>query len=510
MKHYLFALVMLLSAMTLTAQTGTLKDLSAKDVTRLEKAIGLMDNGMPETAIDIIESLLRTYPDNYDVLYELGYAYSVTKDYDKLLELCKQLKKHPMANFQVYQMEGNTLDYMGKRKEAIKAYNEGLKKFPDAGLLYVEQAIISEHEQDYDQAVLLYEKAIEVEPSLASPYYHLAKLYSMSTEPVWALVYGQVACLLEPGTNRSIEMSKLMYDIYQDHIQIDNEQGTIKSTLTETHTININQDTSVIEIPLPLGYEAAMLRSLAGTTSLDLKNLVEVKRRFIEEFHRMYKDYYDVSILNFDYKVLKSGYWEPYCMWLLQSGDEEAFGQWLESDSASAAMEAFVDWYNQDIFKPTKEKPTLRTKVYLQDNLNIPPFEEIADAKGCREHKADAQRLARWILEQPFDTTSTMKKKVNAFVIAWGSVSDEVSLTLRDSPVGSSPCGVMATICALLDYAITNNVKDPGEEGFRYAVKTAIAYMERNGEDLSEEAKSFLNMTSEQQDQLLHQYYIKN
>ena len=169
MKHYILSLVMLLSAMTLTAQTGTLNDLSAKDVTRLEKAIGLMDNGMPETAIDIIESLLRTYPDNYDVLYELGYAYSVTKDYDKLLKLCEQLKKHPMANFQVYQMEGNTLDYMGKRKEAIKAYNEGLKKFPDAGLLYVEQAIISEHEQDYEQAVLLYEKAIEVEPSLASP-----------------------------------------------------------------------------------------------------------------------------------------------------------------------------------------------------------------------------------------------------------------------------------------------------------------------------------------------------
>ena len=68
----------------------------------------------------------------------------------------------------------------------------------------------------------------------------------------------------------------------------------------------------------------------------------------------------------------------------------------------------------------------------------------------------------------------------------------------------------MATICALIDYAITNNVKDPGEEGFRYAVKTAIAYMERNGEELSEEAKSFLNMTSEQQDQLLHQYYIRN
>ena len=483
MKHTLLTLVMLLSALVLTAQTGTLQDLSAKDRTRLEKAVELMDNGMPETAIDIIETLIKVYPDNYDIMYELGYAYNVTGDYDKLLKLCNQLKKHPMANFQVYQMEGNTLDYMGKRKEAIKAYNEGLKRFPDAGMLYVEQAIISEHEQDYDQAVMLYEKAIEVEPDLASPYYHLAKLYAMSTEPVWALLYGEVARLLEPSNNRSNEMSKLMYDIYQDHIQFDNEQGTINSTLTETHTINVNQDTSVVEIPLPLGYEMAMLRSLAGATSLDLKNLVEVKRRFTEEFHEMYKDYYDVPILDFDYKVFKNGYWEPYCMWLLQKGDEKAYEQWLENDSATAA---------------------------LKDRLNIPPFEEIGDADGCRKHKLDAQRLARWVLEQPFDTTSTLKLKVNAYIITWATNSDEVSLTLRDSPVGTSPCGVMATICALIDYAITNNVKDPGEEGFRYAVKTAIAYMERNGEELSEEAKSFLNMTSEQQDQLLHQYYIRN
>ena len=510
MKHALLTLVMLLSALVLTAQTGTLHDLSAKDLNRLEKAVELMDNGMPETAIDIIETLVKVYPDNYDIMYELGYAYNVTGDYDKLLKLCNQLKKHPRANFQVYQMEGNTLDYMGKRKEAIEAYNEGLKRFPDAGMLYVEQAIISEHEQDYDQAVMLYEKAIEVEPDLASPYYHLAKLYAMSTEPVWALLYGEVACLLEPGSNRSNEMSKLMYDIYQDHIQIDNEQGTINTTLTETHTININQDTSIVKIPLPLGYEVAMLRSLAGVTSLDLKNLVEVKRRFTEEFHEMYKDYYDVPILDFDYKVFKNGYWEPYCMWLLQKGDEKAYEKWLENDSASAAMDAFITWYNQDTFKPTKERPTLRTQVYLKDRLNIPPFEEIGDADGCRKHKLDAQRLARWVLEQPFDTTSTLKLKVNAFIITWATNSDEVSLTLRDSPVGTSPCGVMATICALIDYAITNNVKDPGEEGFRYAVKTAIAYMERNGEELSEEAKSFLNMTSEQQNQLLHQYYIKN
>ncbi len=78
MKHALLTLVMLLSALVLTAQTGTLHDLSAKDLNRLEKAVELMDNGMPETAIDIIETLVKVYPDNYDIMYELGYAYNVT------------------------------------------------------------------------------------------------------------------------------------------------------------------------------------------------------------------------------------------------------------------------------------------------------------------------------------------------------------------------------------------------------------------------------------------------
>ena len=154
MKQLLMTLLIALTAvLALSAQTGTAQDLGDIDRERMANAIQLMDNGQVDKAIQIIQDLDKMYPDNYDVLYELGYAYNLKKDYDSLLKLCKRLKKHPRANFQIYQMMGNTLDYMGKRKEAIKAYQEGLKRFPDAGLLYVEQAIISEHEQDYDKAV---------------------------------------------------------------------------------------------------------------------------------------------------------------------------------------------------------------------------------------------------------------------------------------------------------------------------------------------------------------------
>lgn len=512
MKQLLTTLLITLTAvLTLSAQTGTTQDLGDIDRERLANAMQMMDNGQVDKAIEIIRDLDKRFPDNYDVLYELGYAYNLKKDYDSLLKLCKRLKKHPQANFQIYQMLGNTLDYMGKRKDAIKAYQEGLKRFPNAGLLYVEQAIISEHEQDYDKAVALYEQAIEVEPGLATSYYHLAKIFAMSTEPVWAIIYGEAARLLYMGSQRSQEMSKLVYDMYKEHINIGNGGDSIHTTLTKENVINISADTSVVRIPLPISYEMATLKSMAPLhpTVIDLPTLSKIRQGVINHFKENLNGYYDVSILDFQRRVLDSGHWEAYNMWLMQEGEPEGFDKWSRQDSATTRFKAFARWYSENPFAPTQLCPTLRTRVFLDENLNISSASELGDAQGCRKHSADALRLARWLFEQPYDSTNLTIKRAQQYLIIWATNSDEVSLALQSSAVNGTAEGTVYTVFALIEYAPENKVKRPGEDGYVYAVKRTLDYLDRNRSrlPLSEKMEHYLQLPPDELDRQLHDDY---
>ena len=513
MKKRLIILVSLLAAvMAVCAQSIDEVDFSEIDSQRFENAIQMMDNGAADKAIEILLALDKTYPDNYVILYELGYAYSITKEYTKLLKICDRLKNHPEANFQVYQMIGNTLDYMGKRKDAIKAYNEGLKKFPNAGMLYVEQAIIYEHEQDYNQAVALYDKAIEVEPTLDSPYYHLAKLFSMSTEPVWAIIYGETAMIIGVNSDRSKELSKLIYDTYKDNIHISDNGKTIHTTLTEMNTIDMSADSSVVRIPLPIAFEIELQKSMVHLNdTIDLPTLIEIRKGFIEQLYSDMNGYYDIPILDFQRKVLDNGHWEAYNMWLLMEGDLDYFDEWTRQESSTTKLRAFADWFGKTYTEimPTL-RPTSRSKIFLAENLNIPNLDEVSDAKGCHEHNADALRLAQWLFEQPTDSTNRALKHVQQFMIIWATNSDEVAIEIRPSAVlGSSPEGTVYTIFALIEYALNNKVKNPGEEGYCYAVKRVLNFLDKNRQrlPLDDTVERYLQMSPEELDRQLHDDY---
>ena len=306
MKKALLSFIALVAVFTGLAQT-TIADLSESAKARWEKAITLMDTGMAETAIEILSNLDKEYPNNYNVLYEMCYAYYVLGEKKKALEILKRLEDHPAATFMVYHLEGNCLDELGKTKEAIKAYNRGLERFPDAALLYVEQGRIAQKKEDYEQAVELFEKAIEVDPGHPSAYCCLAMLYADSYEPFWAIMYGEAARLLclnyDTGTygKWSAQMSELIYQLYKEHINITNEgdKTVIHTTFTKMNEISISKDSSQVFMPLPMAFDKEMLKALQPEKEITLQSLIDVRGRFIDSFYELFNDYYDVSILDF-------------------------------------------------------------------------------------------------------------------------------------------------------------------------------------------------------------------
>lgn len=515
MKKALLSIIAMMAVFTGLAQT-TAADLSESARTRLERAITLMDTGMAETAIEILTNLDKEYPNNYNVLYEMCYAYWVTGEKKKGLEILKRLENHPAATFQVYHLEGNFLDEMGKSKEAIKAYNRGLERFPNAALLNVEQGRIAQKNEDYDKAVDLYEKAIEIDPSQPSAYICLALLYSDSYEPFWAIMYGEAARLLSMNLDAyqqySERMSALLYNLYKEHINITNEGDStvIHTTLTKMNEISITRDSSQVLFPLPIAFEEEMLEALMPEKEITLQSLIDVRGRFIDSFYERFNDYYDVSILDFQRQVRESGHWQAYNMFLMGHGDPDAYQQWAETDpTAEEQLNAFARWYNDHPFTPSTERPTLRPKAYRLINLAIPARQDVSNAKDCRKHSADALRLARWWLDQPLDTNSYIQNQVQSFLIIWCENSDEIMIEIRDCSIAESGDGIMAMVFAMIEYGLEHKVEVLGEEGFAYAFKKALAYLDKNRAvlDVPERAEECLKMTPTQLDQRIHEEY---
>ena len=151
------------------------------DRVQLDEAIGLMDSGKPKDAIKIFDNLCKKYKDNYILEYERLYAYYLAGDFKRIVKDGPKLYKHPESEPQLYQLVGNAQDVLGDPEAAVKTYDEGLKRFPNSGYLYLEKGNIHMMHQRYNEAVECYMRGVEVQPDFASNYYRLALLYAKST-----------------------------------------------------------------------------------------------------------------------------------------------------------------------------------------------------------------------------------------------------------------------------------------------------------------------------------------
>ena len=368
-KSVLFLLVTVVAIFSGHSQTRA--DLNETAIDSLNMTFTLINNGMPEAAIEILNKLDQENPNNYSVIWTIGYAYQFSGEYKKALEICKRLENHPAASYHAYQLEGNTLQRMGKEEDAIKAYNCGLERFPNSPVLYIEQGKIADGKQDYEKARDLYEKAVEANPSEPWSYWFLAVLYANSNEPFWAVMYGEAARLLtmnkEEYKRDTEEMSLLLNYVYYDNIDIaitaEEDSLIILTSFTDLNEIAYSPDTMQVYVPLPVAFNKEMATALMPEAialitekEITLQSIINARGRFIDSFYERFNDYYDVPIFDYQRLVRQSGHWQAYNMMLFGLADQEGLSHWYETDpTAQEQMEAFNQWYEEHPFTSTAE-----------------------------------------------------------------------------------------------------------------------------------------------------------
>lgn len=311
------------------------------------EAVKLMDDGHIDSSLELLDDARKLDPKSLIYPYEMAYAYYLKKDYKEAAGILKKLEKHESVNDLVYQLLGNSYDNLGNRKEAMKSYERGLKKFPGSGKLYLEMGIIQLHDEKYDKALDYFEKGISVEPTFASNYFWAAKLFCNSDEEVWGMMYGELFMNLERNTKRTVEVSKMLYDTYKTEIKVVGDTA-LSVSFSKNNVVAVPDNIENFRIPFGIGiYEPTLLLSSAGYNEVNMQTLSDIRAKFIDlYFQKGYNRRYPNVLFEYQKKIKDLGHMEAYNYWILMQGDKYEYMNWEMANQEK--WDAFVDWFGNN------------------------------------------------------------------------------------------------------------------------------------------------------------------
>ena len=322
-----------------------------KALAKGREAIKLMDQGKIDESIKLLEEAQKLDPDMFDYPYELALANYMKKNYKGAIKILEKNKNHKNVSDLLYQLLGNSYDLSGDSKKAFEAYDEGLKKFPNSGKLYLEKGNVHWNKKEYEAALPYYEKGIEVEPKYPSNYYRAALIYCSTTEEVWGMIYGEIFMNLERNSKRTAEISKLLYDTYKSEIKITSDSSmSISFCQSMIMSVDALKNPDKIKLPFCMVFEPVLIMSAALEKSIDINSLDRIRSNFISNyFDNGHDKNYPNVLFSYMQKVEEEGHLESYNHWILMKGDEDAFDKWHAEHKDE--WDAFIKWFGANGMK---------------------------------------------------------------------------------------------------------------------------------------------------------------
>jgi len=333
----------------------TEEDLAPQERMILVVAAKAMDVGKYDEAVGLIEQLRVDHPDHYSVVHELALAHRLMGNPGKAVALLHPYERH-LDDYMSAAL-GSALDEAGDPEGAIATLGAALERFPESGLLHSELGTVYYQLQDYDRAIELWERGIEVDPSWPSNYLRAANLYTSSNAPGNALIYGQVFRLLELGARRSEEMAVTMVETLRGAVTIvaDGDGSAGKISLAPPAVIEVSDPQTGhpggLVMPLVNDFELAMMPPIilelgrVPGQELSLAVLHGIWSGFIDVWWNPEGPHtrHDVRLFLWMRKARDAGHLEAYVYWLFGPAFPEESETWRGAHETE--LEAFSKWY---------------------------------------------------------------------------------------------------------------------------------------------------------------------
>ncbi len=214
MKKLLFIFSGLIFFGSIAAQTLSVKQLQ-------ENAKAFMQQGDFENAVASLLKARQTDPLNMELLKNLSFAYFLQRDFAKSIETGKIVIELDDADQQAFQILGLSYKSIADYKEANKIYKIALKKFPKGGVIYNEYGESLALEKNSKEAIIYWEKGIQLDPNYSSNYYNAIKYYSDQQNYIRVIIYGELFVNLESYSTKTTEVKNTLLATYKKLDQSD-------------------------------------------------------------------------------------------------------------------------------------------------------------------------------------------------------------------------------------------------------------------------------------------------
>jgi len=364
------------------------------------EAITFMNGGEFEKALTLIEKAIVLEPDNFEYQYERALANFKLKNYEKSIEELERLSYDPEANENVYQLLGASYDFLGKKENVFRILSIGLKKFPNSGRLYYELGVTEFGRQKEKNALENWEIGVNKDPNYSNNYYQLLRYYKNTDNKIWALLYSEVFLNISQNMQKSQEVSRTLYELYQNNLyKINNSQALQLDTIQTSDNESTNSDKTKSKNSKKKNKKKDAAKDLkdrnlanyglrlTDKTNSDklaidinnllddaLNNLLNIKQnskylnddkltiegiiKLREEFIKLWdkseiKTKFPIYLLNYTSKIIKESSFDTYSYFILAEGNPDEVEKWSKRNTKS--VNNYIKWQSKNPFIVDKE-----------------------------------------------------------------------------------------------------------------------------------------------------------
>ncbi len=313
MKKILFAIIFCTLTSSLIAQQEDVEQLH-------QNAKAFMQQGDYGNATLILTRALQQDKQNLEIAKDLSLSYFLQKEDQKALDVIKPFVDNNNADDQAYQIAGTIYRRLGQEKEADKNYKDALKKFPNSGGLYNDygELLFKNHDPE---AIKMWEKGIEMDPSFGYNYYNASKYYYNNRNYIWSLLYGETFINIESFTSRTAEIKDLLLNAY-------------KRLFADPDLLKNVKDKSAFEIAFLTCMNKQNDVVIRG---INPETLTMIRTRFILDWNRNYAKKYPFKLFQLQQQLLEEGLFPAYNQWIFGASQNLAAYQNWTSNHADEA-----------------------------------------------------------------------------------------------------------------------------------------------------------------------------
>ena len=332
MKRCLFAIALTLLGAHAFTQSPADKATAVRDA---QRAMLMISFGNAGDAIILLKNCMKLDPDAIVYPLEIAFAHYRATEYKRAVDILVNLRYHKDVNARVYHLLVKCQLLQGEEKRAVKTLDEGIRKFPAAGNLYMEGGLYRVSKKDTANAILLFDKGIAKDPGFPPNYYHAARMrLQRPYGDAWKL-YAEIFCNMEPNSYRCREMSRRLFYAERGYQQYFNTMDSaVQQQLT---TIKNSRNLSVLDTLC----QDLLLRK--NDIQINYNNMNTNLLLLLAEYRE---------------KLAKAGHEEAYLYWLYKFADNTGFINW--KDVNVEKWDAFANWFNTNSvgykFWPAQDK----------------------------------------------------------------------------------------------------------------------------------------------------------